>query len=68
MGPKKYILILQMTSDPDLAPVNLHILDKLWIPDVEILNLQAFETHIVLSKLEGSDAKYFNLLFADHIK
>ena len=45
--------MFQLTSDPGLVPVNLHILDKLWVPDVEILNLQAFETHNVLSKLEG---------------
>ena len=29
------------------------ILRNLWLPDVEILNLKAFETHSVLSKLEG---------------
>ena len=29
------------------------ILRKLWLPDVEILNLKEFETHSVLSKLEG---------------
>ena len=26
---------------------------NLWLPDVEILDLKAFETHSVLSKLEG---------------
>jgi len=36
-----------------LTAVNLQILRSLWLPDVEILNLKAFETHRVLSKLEG---------------
>jgi len=36
-----------------LTPINLHILKNLWLPDVEILDLKAFETHSVLSKLEG---------------
>ena len=36
-----------------LTAVNLQILHNLWLPDVEILNLKAFETHSVLSKLEG---------------
>ena len=36
-----------------LTAVNLQILHNLWLPDVEILNLKAFETHRVLSKLEG---------------
>ena len=40
--------------DPNkLTAVNLQILRNLWLPDVEILNLKAFETHHVLSKLEG---------------
>ena len=38
---------------PNLTPINLHILHNLWLPDVEILDLKAFETHSVLSKLEG---------------
>ena len=43
-----------MTDDePSLTPINLHILRNLWLPDVEILDLKAFETHSVLSKLEG---------------
>ena len=40
-------------EDPSLTPINLHILRNLWLPDVEILDLKAFETHSVLSKLEG---------------
>ena len=39
---------------PSLTPINLHILHNLWLPDVEILDLKAFETHSVLSKLEGN--------------
>ena len=40
-------------ESPSLTPINLHILHSLWLPDVEILDLKAFETHSVLSKLEG---------------
>ena len=29
------------------------LFQNLWLPDVEILDLKAFETHSVLSKLEG---------------
>lgn len=36
-----------------LTAVNIAILRNLWLPDVEILNLKEFETHSVLSKLEG---------------
>ena len=36
-----------------LTAINLHILKNLWLPDVEILDLKSFETHSVLSKLEG---------------
>merc|ERR1712018_560718 len=37
-------------ENPDkLTAVNLQILHNLWLPDVEILNLKAFETHRVLS-------------------
>ena len=44
----------QFHENPDkLTAVNLQILHNLWLPDVEILNLKAFETHRVLSKLEG---------------
>ena len=42
-------------ENPSLTPINLHILRNLWLPDVEILDLKAFETHSVLSKLEGKD-------------
>ncbi|XP_023335266.1 glycine receptor subunit alpha-3 [Eurytemora carolleeae] len=38
---------------PTLTAINLNILHQLWLPDVEILNLKSFETHSVLSKLEG---------------
>ena len=44
---------------PSLTPINLHILHNLWLPDVEILDLKAFETHSVLSKLEGNFLKIF---------
>ncbi|XP_040575478.1 glycine receptor subunit alpha-2-like [Lepeophtheirus salmonis] len=33
--------------------INSKIIEKLWLPDVEILNLSSFETLSVLSKLEG---------------
>ena len=42
-----------------MTPINLHILHNLWLPDVEILDLKAFETHSVLSKLEGKCCKDF---------
>ena len=53
---------IQISQDdgPSLTPINLHILHNLWLPDVEILNLKAFETHSVLSKLEGNLDKRFN--------
>jgi len=43
------------TTDPqsDLSALNLAILKTLWLPDVEIRNLKSFETHLILSKLEG---------------
>ena len=47
-------LSIQNSQDdgPSLTPINLHILHNLWLPDVEILDLKAFETHSVLSKLK----------------
>jgi len=36
-----------------MAAVNVNILPKLWIPDLEIMDLMSFETHKILSKLEG---------------
>ena len=36
-----------------LTALNLAILQDLWMPDVEIRNLQSFKTHTILSKLEG---------------
>ena len=52
------ILLLQCShyicSDHQpLTALNLAILKDLWMPDVEIRNLQSFETHTILSKLEG---------------
>ena len=40
-------------DDAKLTAVNLQILRRLWLPDVEIINLKEFETHQVLTKLEG---------------
>ncbi len=40
--------------------MNLNILPRIWIPDVEILDLMSFETHKVLSKLEGEPFFTFN--------
>ena len=37
-----------------MTAVNVNILPKLWIPDLEIMDLMSFETHKILSKLEGS--------------
>ena len=46
-------IALHEDTGAKLTAVNLQILHNLWLPDVEILNLKAFETHSVLSKLEG---------------
>lgn len=46
-------IALHEENGSKLTAVNLNILRNLWLPDVEILNLKAFETHSVLSKLEG---------------
>jgi hypothetical protein len=51
--PTPETLALHEDSSAKLTAVNLQILHSLWLPDVEILNLKAFETHHVLSKLEG---------------
>ena len=37
-----------------MAAVNVNILPMLWIPDLEIMDLMSFETHKILSKLEGA--------------
>ena len=49
-----------------LTALNLAILKDLWMPDVEIRNLQSFETHTILSKLEGLwvDASDHSLMHA----
>ena len=36
-----------------MTAVNVNILPKLWIPDLEIMDLMSFETHKILSRLEG---------------
>jgi hypothetical protein len=41
-------------DEDGLTAVNLNILPRIWVPDVEILDLMSFETHKVLSKLEGN--------------
>jgi len=41
------------STPPPLTALNLAILENLWVPDVEIRNLQSFQTHTILSKLEG---------------
>jgi hypothetical protein len=48
---------------PSLTAINLHILKNLWLPDVEILDLKSFETHSVLSKLEGTEFKTQSFCF-----
>ena len=40
-------------GDDKLTAVNKQIRKSLWLPDVEILNLKEFETHRVLTELEG---------------
>ena len=41
-----------------MTAVNVNILPKLWIPDLEIMDLLSFETHEILSKLEGDTLQY----------
>ena len=36
-----------------MTAVNVNILPKLWIPDLEIMDLMSFQTHEILSRLEG---------------
>ena len=43
-----------------MTAVNVNILPKLWIPDLEIMDLMSFETHKILSRLEG---EYLNLSY-----
>ena len=43
----------EVAGEQPLTALNLAILKDLWMPDVEIRNLQSFETHTILSKLEG---------------
>ena len=38
-----------------MTAVNVNILPKLWIPDLEIMDLMSFETHKILSRLEGEN-------------
>lgn len=40
-------------SGDELIPVDVSMIDKIWIPDIEILNLKDFTTLAVLSKLQG---------------
>ena len=42
-----------------MTAVNVNILPKLWIPDLEIMDLMSFETHEILSKLEGKNILWF---------
>ena len=44
---------LHQDNSQPLTALNLAILKDLWMPDVEIRNLQSFKTHTILSKLEG---------------
>ena len=45
---------LNNSNQFSMTAVNVNILPKLWIPDLEIMDLLAFETHKILSKLEGN--------------
>ena len=41
------------TNPPDISAVNLSILKRVLIPDLEIRNLKSFRTYHVFSKMEG---------------
>ena len=66
-NPKNDVYFQNESQDgPSLTPINLHILRSLWLPDVEILDLKAFETHSVLSKLEGLKNNFFHFFYPGH--
>ena len=46
-----------------MTAVNVNILPKLWIPDLEIMDLMSFETHKILSRLEGEHLNISNGVF-----
>lgn len=41
------------SDNSEMVAVNINILPKIWLPDLEIMDLMSFETHKILSKLEG---------------
>nr|XP_040573961.1 glycine receptor subunit alpha-3-like [Lepeophtheirus salmonis] len=42
-----------VSSDDEWFPIDLEFVDKIWLPDVEVLNLKVFQSLTVLSKLQG---------------
>ena len=48
-----------------MTAVNVNILPKLWIPDLEIMDLMSFETQKILCKLEGNHTVGGNFILSD---
>ena len=53
-------------DEAGLTAVNLNVLPNLWIPDIEILDLMSFQTHKVLSTLEGRYTIFHS--YRDYVK
>ena len=51
--PRLIIENVDFGENESLIPVDVSLVDSIWMPDIEILNLKEFATLDVLSKLEG---------------
>ena len=51
--PRLIIENVDFEENESLIPVDVSLVDSIWMPDIEILNLKEFATLDVLSKLEG---------------
>ena len=51
--PRLIIENVDFGDNEPLIPVDVSLVDSIWMPDIEILNLKEFATLDVLSKLEG---------------
>ena len=51
--PRLIIENVDFGENEPLIPVDVSLVDSIWMPDIEILNLKEFATLDVLSKLEG---------------
>ena len=58
-GKKSYHIVLQVRSlanpnDTEWIPVELELVDRIWLPDTEILRLKGFHSLSVLDRLQVS--------------